>query len=77
MASVRNKQNMKCNKLVCKDFLQTVTVLGCRVVDHRTHILSPGVPASFEAAEEDGEGGGGQRAESRVGRGRTRRRGDR
>ena len=43
-------------------FFKTVIVVGCMVVDHRIRILSPGVPASFEAMEEDGEErGGGER----------------
>ena len=67
---------MNCNKLVSKDFLQTVTVLGCMVVHRRIRILSPAVPASFEPAEKDEEEeGGGQSGEERegVGRGRKRR----
>ena len=53
---------MNCNKLVSKDLLQTVTVLGCMVVHRRIRILSPAVPASFEPAEEDEE------EEGRVGK---------
>ena len=57
---------MNCNKLVSKDFLQTVTVLGCMVVHRRIRILSPAVPASFEPVEEDEEEeGGGQSGEER------------
>ena len=66
---------MKCDKLVCKFYLfKTVIVVGCMVVDHRTHILSPGVLASFEdmeRGEERGEkrrgeeGRGGQREKDR------------
>ena len=68
---------MNCNKLVSKDFLQTVTVLGCMVVHRRIRILSPAVPASFEPAEEDEEDGGRGaewgREREEVGRGRRRR----
>ena len=54
---------MKCNKAGKIDEQEAVTVLGCKVVHRRTHILSLAVPASFESVEEDEEEEGGWRAE--------------
>ena len=53
-------------------FFKTVIVVGCMVADHRTRILSPGVPASFEAMERGEER---REEERRGGEGRTEKEG--